>query len=494
MTMITARALHPFAGLYRAASLLLLSGGLVALGAPALAQQKAGEIQHLQGMATAQQASGALRFLGRGDAIGEGDVITTTEKGFAVLVFSDGSKITLRPSTSFAVEKYAHNAGSEFAVLRLLKGGLRAVTGLINQRRPGSVQFTTATATIGIRGTSFDARICGEDCRLDERAAQGRPTPPVAVPPPDSVVARVVKVSGEATAVQFGRPQRRLEDGSPLYAGDEIKTGTEGIAVLGFRDQSRLSLNPLTVFRINGFTYKRAKEPDNFGLQLLRGGLRVFTGLIAKTDPNLVFIQTRTSTVGIRGTGMDISCEGPCADASLEPLPAEANPAAPGAPGTNRSDGLFMRTWQGATYFKTPSGDVEVVLDATGFAGTDQTARLLATAPEFMLNFPAPRPDQVDIDWNNLFGTQVSTGADGLYLFVRDGHVALATTLGRSDYGVGETGFVGADNIPRRLDSVPRFLSDDPFPIPEFFTQSDTRILQLFGATLGQPGQEICRL
>ena len=190
---------------------------------------------------------------------------------------------------------------------------------------------------------------------------------------------------------------------------------------------------------------------------------------------------------------MDISCEGPCVDASLEPSPAEAA-AAGAAPGPVRNDGLFMRTWEGATYFKSPTGDVDVVLDSTGFVGGDQTARLLPVTPEFMLNFPAPRPDQVDIDWNNLFGTVVSTGADGLYLFVRDGHVALATTLGRSDYGVGETGFVGADNIPRRLDSVPRFLSDDPFPIPELFTQSDTRILQLFGATLGQPGQEICRL
>lgn len=492
MTMYTARPLFSMMGVPRAAFALFIAAGAAFIAPPAVAQQKAGEIQHLQGMATAQQSGGALRFLGRGDAIGEGDVITTTEKGFAVLVFSDGSKVTLRPSTSFAVEKYAHNAGTEVALLRLLKGGLRAVTGLINQRRPGAVQFTTSTATIGIRGTSFDARICGEDCRLDERAAQGRPTPPVAVPPSDSVVARVVKVTGEATAVQFGKPQRRLEDGSPLYKGDEIKTGTEGIAVLGFRDQSRLSLNPQTVFRINGFTYKRTKEPDNFGLQLLRGGLRVFTGLIAKSDPNLVFIQTRTSTVGIRGTGMDISCEGPCVDASLEATPAEASP--PGATGPNRNDGLFMRTWQGATYFKAPSAELEVILDNTGFVGNDQSARLLATAPEFMLNFPAPRPDQVDIDWNNLFGTQVSTGEDGLYLFVRDGHVALATTLGRSDFGVGETGFVGADNIPRRLESVPRFLSDDPFPIPEFFTQSDTRILQLFGATLGQPGQEICRL
>ncbi len=467
---------------------------LFAAAPPAQAQTRAGEVQHLQGMATAQQAGGGLRFLVKGDAIAEGDIITTTEKGFAVLSFTDGGKITLRPSTSFAVEKYAHNGGSEFAVLRLLKGGLRAVTGLINKRNPGSLQFTTATATIGIRGTSFDARLCGEDCRQDERAAQGRPTPPLPVPPADSVVARVVKVSGEATALQTGKAARRLEDGAPLYAGDEIKTGPDGIAVLGFRDQSRLSLNPQTAFRINGFTYNRNREPDNFGLQLLRGGLRVFTGLIGKKEPKVVYIKTITSTVGIRGTGMDLSCEGPCADPSLEPLPAPATPPVAGAPGPDRNDGLFMRTWLGTTYFRVAAGDLDVNTDSTGFVGNDQTARILPATPEFMLNFAAPRPDQIEMDWINLFETQTSTGADGLYMFVRDGHVALSTPLGRSDYGVGETGFVGADGIPRRIEPAPRFISDDPFPIPETFTQSETRILQLFGATLGQPGQDICRL
>ena len=463
------------------------------LALPAAAQQRAGEIQHLQGMATAQQAGGALRFLAKGDAIAEGDVVTTTEKGFAILAFSDGAKITLRPSTTFAVDKYAHDAGVEVAFMRLIKGGLRAVTGLINKRSPGAVQFTTATATIGIRGTSFDARICGEDCRLEERAAQGRPNPPVAVPPADSVVARVIKVDGPATAVQVGKPARPLEQGSPLYAGDEIKTGAQGIAVLGFRDQSRLSLNPLTIFRINGFSYNRPKEPENFGLQLLKGGLRVFTGLIGKKDPKLVFIQTRTSTIGIRGTGMDISCEGPCVDASVEAT-SVGSEAGAALPIPAQIEGLFMRTWQGTTYFQAAAGELDVILDATGFVGPDRNARLLASAPDFMLNFPAPRPDQVEMDWENLFGTRVTGIEDGLYLFVRDGHVSLATAAARSDYGIGETGYIGADNIPRRLESVPRFISDDPFPIPELFTQSDTRILQLFGATLGQPGQDICRL
>ena len=62
---------------------------LVSMGAGA--QQKAGEVQHLQGMATAQQAGGTVRFLVKGDTVLAGDTLTTTDKGFAVLALGDGS-------------------------------------------------------------------------------------------------------------------------------------------------------------------------------------------------------------------------------------------------------------------------------------------------------------------------------------------------------------------------------------------------------------------
>jgi hypothetical protein len=468
-------------------SLFALLALAVVMPLPAMGQQRAGQVQHLQGMATAQQAGEPVRFIASGDAVNEGDVITTTEKGFAVVAFTDGTKITLRPSTSFAIEKYAHDAGSEYGVMRLLRGGLRAITGLINKRNPGALEFRAVTATIGIRGTSFDARICGDDCRLEDRAAQSRPPPPTTAPPPDTVVARLVKVSGEASALQPGKTVRALQEGSPLYAGDEVRTGPDTTAIVGFRDQSRLALNPQTTFRINGFSYNNTQRPDNFALQLLKGGLRLFTGLIGKVQPQAVSVRTVVATVGIRGTGLDISCEGPCAEGA--PASAEATPDAP-----QQTDGLFMHTWLGLTYMDAQGGNIDVPLENVGFVGTDRAPRLLATLPEFMTAFKATRPDLESIDWDKLFGTQESSGADGLYVFVRDGHVSLETALGRVDYGAGEAGFVGADNQPKRLVPIPRFLSDDPFPIPELFVPGDTRILQLFGATLGQPGQEICRL
>ena len=190
---------------------------------------------------------------------------------------------------------------------------------------------------------------------------------------------------------------------------------------------------------------------------------------------------------------MDVSCEGPCVDASLGGPVADAVTA--GA--TNnaepmQADGLFLLTWQGGTYFAV--GPLDVPIDQVGFIGRDGLARLLAGVPAFLKNFRSPRPDGIEVDWENLFATVSPSGSDGLYVFVRDGHVFILSGNSRIDLGVGEAGYVGQDGVAQRISPVPGFMLGDPFPIPEFFSQSDGQILQLFGVTLGQPGQEICRL
>lgn len=478
-----------FSSTCRAAAAVLLAAGCSLAGA----QHRAGEILHLQGMATAQQPGGGYRFLGKGDAVLSGDVISTTDKGFAVVSLEDGSRFTLRPSTTFALDRFTQQQaqGADSLAMRLVKGGMRFVSGLVGKRNPANVELRVNTATIGIRGTSFDARLCGEDCRQenDSAAAQNSPQAAAAAALPP-VVARVVLASGNVTAAQPGKEARALAVGSALYEGDAVRSGAGGVAVLGFRDQTRVSVNPETVMRIESFVYNRPQTPSNAVLSLLKGGLRAFTGLIGKSAPAAFAVRTRTSTIGIRGTGMDISCEGPCVDPSLGETPSAAPPADPANP--RKPDGLFMRTWEGLTFFAV--GPLDVPLDQAGFIGADGVARLLASVPDFFADFGSPRPDQVPIDWDTLFAVLESNGADGLYVYVRDGNVFLLGSGPRVDMGVGEAGYLGPDGRGLRIGPVPAFLTTDPYPIPEFFSQSSPPVLQLFGVTLGQPGQEICRL
>jgi hypothetical protein len=84
-----------------------------------------------------------------------------------VLVFRDQSRVTLLPGTEFRVDKLSFDAAAPErgeGVFSLLRGGLRAVSGLIGRDRGRGYQMRTAVATIGIRGTGYDA-VCQGNCQ-----------------------------------------------------------------------------------------------------------------------------------------------------------------------------------------------------------------------------------------------------------------------------------------------------------------------------------------
>jgi hypothetical protein len=126
-------------------------------------------VAYLSGTITAKKADGSSRLLTVKSGFDEGDVISTAQDSYARLKFIDGSEIALRPSTTLDVKSVRFNeqdqASDNFAV-GLLKGGMRAVTGLIGKRSKEKVQYNTQVATIGIRGTHFGLMLCqADDCK-----------------------------------------------------------------------------------------------------------------------------------------------------------------------------------------------------------------------------------------------------------------------------------------------------------------------------------------
>ena len=94
---------------------------------------KVGEIKYARGAVTVQQIDGSgVRLVGKGDSLQQGEVIKTGSKSFAIINLSDETRMTLRPGTSFAVESMnAEKTSKASALLRLFKGGFRAITGFI---------------------------------------------------------------------------------------------------------------------------------------------------------------------------------------------------------------------------------------------------------------------------------------------------------------------------------------------------------------------------
>lgn len=127
----------------------------------------AGVVTHLSGTLSAKRADGTTKLLSVKSEVFPGDVLTTEQETYARVKFVDGGEVVLRPASQMKLDAYAfseNQSGSDNAVMSLLKGGFRAVTGLIGKRNHDNVRYSTPTATIGIRGTHFGALFCSNDC------------------------------------------------------------------------------------------------------------------------------------------------------------------------------------------------------------------------------------------------------------------------------------------------------------------------------------------
>lgn len=145
---------------------------LVLLGTvrPAMAQDAAGKVVFAQGQPVALDSAGTERTLSRGSEVFSGDTLVTGA-GRLQLSMVDGAFISVQPGSEYALENYSYSGspdGTENASYRLVKGGVRAVTGLIGRQNPEAYKVNTAVATIGIRGTGHNTRICQGDCASRE--------------------------------------------------------------------------------------------------------------------------------------------------------------------------------------------------------------------------------------------------------------------------------------------------------------------------------------
>jgi len=132
--------------------------------ASAAAWANTGTVSQLSGTLSVSKADGSVRILSQKSEIRSGDTINTQKDSYAQIKFSDGGIITLKPNTSVKIEQFRfkqEEPQQDSFVFGLLKGGLRAVSGLVGKRGDqDAYKLGTATATIGIRGTSYGADDC----------------------------------------------------------------------------------------------------------------------------------------------------------------------------------------------------------------------------------------------------------------------------------------------------------------------------------------------
>lgn len=432
------RSMRQFLRLPSSAALVLAAAVSVAGTAWA---QAIGEVEFARGVGYAQSPGQTPRILGKGLEFKEGDTLSTAAGSSAIIRMQDGTRMTLRPGTDMVIQSYRfqENAPDNNMLLSLFTGGLRAITGLISKNAPEAAKLRTKTATVGIRGTDFDARICQRDC-----SAESAKIPEQARANAVQASAKLVGAQGEIMAVDGAGQRRRLVDGGAVYPGETVETGSAARGVLAFRDESRLTLGATTRFKVDTFVFDEQNPSEGkFLVSLLRGSMRALTGLIGRSNNRNVGFSTATATIGIRGTGLDMQCDDACNFftwlGTIEVTPT-------GSFGT-----------AGQTALQTLSAGQGLFVSATG---------MRAISAPILENLP--RPDTVPVDTKQLFSSAaMPADEEGLYVFVRDGHIEITTASEKLQLGKGETGFAGlAGNTIRPL-LMPLFLEFDRTPKPD---------------------------
>ncbi|MGQ5525198.1 FecR family protein [Chitinimonas sp. PSY-7] len=155
---------------------VLILATCVCLATPVWAAGAA-TVTNLAGVLSVRKADGVLKILSLNSMVDSGDLLATGPSSYARLKFVDGSELTLRPNTELRVDSFRFEQAKpddDNAFFRLIKGGLRAVTGLVGKRSGlADYRMTTPTATIGIRGTNYGALYCQSDCG-DYRDNEGK--------------------------------------------------------------------------------------------------------------------------------------------------------------------------------------------------------------------------------------------------------------------------------------------------------------------------------
>ena len=146
-----------------------MAGMAVSAVAVADAEDSSGMVVASRGEVSAL-ANGDSRELKQGDFIFVNDEILTGDRSFAVLQFTDGAKVTVRPGSKLIIETYLYAGNdSDESTLNLVSGGLRVITGAMAKTNPENYKVRTPVALMGVRGTEFSIMLCGDQiCAEDQ--------------------------------------------------------------------------------------------------------------------------------------------------------------------------------------------------------------------------------------------------------------------------------------------------------------------------------------
>lgn len=160
-------------------------------------------------------------------------------------------------------------------------------------------------------------------------------------------IGNVERVTGAVT-IATGTNTRDARQSEVVREGDIVTTAAGGEVLIKMKDNALFALRQNTQFRFTEYKFDN-QAADNSLTHLVKGAVRVVSGLIGKAQPARVRLTTPTATVGIRGTDYEVS------------LVTEDSAAG--------QAGTYNLVNDGATTLELSTGErIDVTREQTGFA------------------------------------------------------------------------------------------------------------------------------
>ncbi|NNG46882.1 MAG: hypothetical protein HKM86_07195 [Deltaproteobacteria bacterium] len=139
---------------------LLVASFVLAPGIDAAAHETIGKVRSSEGVATVTRGESVLPAT-PGTKLLEGDILGTGPDGMLGVILRDNSTLSLGPESRLAIDEFLFSPaeGRLGLLVRITRGTMAYLSGLIGKLAPGSARFETPTATIGIRGTRFAVKV-----------------------------------------------------------------------------------------------------------------------------------------------------------------------------------------------------------------------------------------------------------------------------------------------------------------------------------------------
>lgn len=119
----------------------------------------------------------------------------------------------------------------------------------------------------------------------------------------------VKSVRGDVQLLGAGDAARPAAPGDALSPIDRIVTGPDSAASVVLRDGTTMVLGPSSRLDVKEFHFDATTHDGGLLVSLLRGSMRMITGLIGKAHPDAIRVETQTATIGIRGTDFIVQAD-----------------------------------------------------------------------------------------------------------------------------------------------------------------------------------------